>query len=80
MTKLRRNVRAQLTICFHSDYLLGLFFDPERGGDTFVRNVSWLFNGLHSIIFHEIQLLIIGVILHYLCGFIFRGLEQKLHT
>jgi hypothetical protein len=28
-------------ICFHSGILLGLF-DPEGGGDIFLRNVGWL--------------------------------------
>jgi hypothetical protein len=27
-------------ICFHSGFLLGLFFDPEDGSDMFLRNVS----------------------------------------
>jgi hypothetical protein len=27
---------------FHADVLLGLFFDPEDGGDIFFRNVGWL--------------------------------------
>jgi hypothetical protein len=26
--------------------LLGLFFDTEDGGDLFLRNVGWFFNGL----------------------------------
>jgi hypothetical protein len=25
---------------FHGGFLLGLFFDPEDGGDIFLRNVS----------------------------------------
>jgi hypothetical protein len=28
--------------CFHSSFLLGLFFDPEDGSDMLLRNVSWL--------------------------------------
>jgi hypothetical protein len=27
---------------FHAGFLLGLFFDPEDGGDMFFRNVGWL--------------------------------------
>jgi hypothetical protein len=28
--------------CFHAGFLLGLFFDPEDGGDIFFQNVDWL--------------------------------------
>jgi hypothetical protein len=34
--------RALLATCFHSGFLLGLFFDPEHEGDMFLRNVGWL--------------------------------------
>jgi hypothetical protein len=27
---------------FHAGFLLGLFFDPEHGGDMFLRNVGCL--------------------------------------
>jgi hypothetical protein len=33
--------------CFHVAYLLGLFLDPEDGGDMFLRNIGLTFNGLH---------------------------------
>jgi hypothetical protein len=32
---------ALLVICFHAGFLLGLFFNPENGGDMFLRNFGW---------------------------------------
>jgi hypothetical protein len=31
---------ALLDTCFHAIFLRGLFFDPEDGGDMFLRNVG----------------------------------------
>jgi hypothetical protein len=33
-------LQALLGTCFHAGFLLSLFFDPEDGGDVFLRNVS----------------------------------------
>jgi uncharacterized membrane protein YciS (DUF1049 family) len=38
--RLARNQRKGSTLlatCFHSGFLIGLFFDPEDGGDTFLN-------------------------------------------
>jgi hypothetical protein len=32
----------RLAICFYAGILLRLFFDPEDGGDIFLRNIGWL--------------------------------------
>jgi hypothetical protein len=31
---------AVLATCFHAGFLLDIFFDPEDGGDMFLRNVG----------------------------------------
>jgi hypothetical protein len=40
--------KNRLTTCFHDSYLLGLF-DPEDGGDMFLRNVSWFSPGYKAL-------------------------------
>jgi hypothetical protein len=32
---------TRLATCFDAGFLLSLFFDPEDGGDMFLRNVGW---------------------------------------
>jgi hypothetical protein len=46
--------RRLLAACFHTGFLLCLFFDPEDGGDMFLRN------GLLGIIYSKIELFIVG--------------------
>jgi hypothetical protein len=37
-----RNIsRSLLATWFHAGFLVGLFFDPEDGGNMFLRNVGW---------------------------------------
>jgi hypothetical protein len=31
---------GHLATCFHADFLLGFFFDPEGRGDMFLQNVG----------------------------------------
>jgi hypothetical protein len=33
------DIRVCFATCFHAGFLLGLFFDPEDGGNMFLRNV-----------------------------------------
>jgi hypothetical protein len=35
-------VASRTFFVLHNDFLLGLFFDPEDGGDIFLRNVGWV--------------------------------------
>jgi hypothetical protein len=49
---------ALLGTCFHDEFLLGLFFDPEDGGDMFPQNVYLTFNGLHGIVSQKRELFI----------------------
>jgi hypothetical protein len=39
-----------LAICFHTGIWLSLFCYPENGGDMFLRNVWFTFNGVHGVI------------------------------
>jgi hypothetical protein len=32
--------RGLLATCFHDGFLVGLFFEPEGGGDVFLRNIG----------------------------------------
>jgi hypothetical protein len=34
-----KNIALRVT-CFYSGFLLGLFFDPEDGGEMFLRNIG----------------------------------------
>jgi hypothetical protein len=49
------NDLAALTDLFAllATFLLGLFFDPENGGDMFLRNVG--FNWLHGVMSQKIR-------------------------
>jgi hypothetical protein len=41
----------------HVGILLGLFFDPEDGGDTYLKNHQLTYSGLHSIISQKTEVL-----------------------
>jgi hypothetical protein len=43
----------------HAGFLLGLFVDPEDGGDMFLGEVDRFSTGLHGVIFKNIELLIV---------------------
>jgi hypothetical protein len=40
---------TELVTCSHTGFLLGLFFDPEDGGDVPLKR-RLTFNGLHGVI------------------------------
>jgi hypothetical protein len=39
-SKNKASKQALLATYYHAGFLLGLFFDPENGGDMFLRNVD----------------------------------------
>jgi hypothetical protein len=52
MTNCHHNIRtwqSLLEICFHACFLLGLFFNPEYGGDMLLWNNSWLSPGYMAL-------------------------------
>jgi hypothetical protein len=57
--------RAVLTTCFHAGIVFGLFYEPEDGGDTFLRNVG-SFNGEDSVISQKKVLFTVSVSLNKL--------------
>jgi hypothetical protein len=61
-----------LATCYRPVILLGLF-DPEDGGDIFLRNVSWL-NGLYGVISQKIVLFITTAIEFILVFYSYAGL------
>jgi hypothetical protein len=42
--------------CLHADFLLDLFFYLEDGSDTFLRNISLIFNRLYGVISQKMVL------------------------
>jgi hypothetical protein len=40
LLKVNRQSQALLSTCFTLGFLLDLFFDPEDGGDMFLRNIG----------------------------------------
>jgi hypothetical protein len=48
--------------CFHAGFLLGLFYDPEDGGDDVLSKRRFTFKRLHGIISQKIELFIITAV------------------
>jgi hypothetical protein len=49
----------------HTGFLLGFFFNLEDGGNIFLRNVGWLFNGLLDVISQKKEVLKLRYVAHY---------------
>jgi hypothetical protein len=49
---------AAAAACLHAGFLLGLFSDPEEGGNMFLPKRWLTFNGLHGFITCKTQLFI----------------------
>jgi hypothetical protein len=45
-----------LATCFHTGYLLGLYFDPEDGGRHVSPNRRLTFNRLHGVLAQKMEL------------------------
>jgi hypothetical protein len=55
-------MKPLVATCFRAGFLLGLFLDPDDGGDIFLRNVWSALNGLHGVISQKIaHFITIGV-------------------
>jgi hypothetical protein len=50
---INRASRTLLATFFHTGFLFGLFFEPDDGGDMFLRKFGWL-NRLHGVISQKI--------------------------
>jgi hypothetical protein len=46
----------------HASFLLDLFFDLDDVSDMFLRNIGWLFNGLHGVISRKIYNSLVKVV------------------
>jgi hypothetical protein len=53
LLKINRRFRGTY-LHFQADFLLGLFFDPEAGGDMFLRIVGWL-STVHTALYPRPQ-------------------------
>jgi hypothetical protein len=54
----------QISACylFYAGFSLVLFFDPEDGGEIFLRNVALIFNGPHDVISQKTGFIIITAV------------------
>jgi hypothetical protein len=47
---------VQVAASVHAGFLLGVFLDPEVGGDVFRRNVGRLLTELHGVMLEKLEL------------------------